>query len=375
MPTHVHLPVSTISEYRCLLVQLIMSYLIKHPQDYLDFALEFFSKKEKEKTFRYNSNYVSEVYAFPESNESEQESSIHEEISDNFEDLPIRQKSEDTKIKIIKLLERILIFKFLRKFQVPRIVDSMKRKRVKKGELIIEQNEEGDNFYVITSGDFEAFVEEDEGKKIVLKTYKKEGYFGELALIHQQPRACNVVALSDGLLYAIDAAVFKRVMTESSRRMNEILRESILEVPYFAALNTKEVRVVIDEVIHLQYSRGQKIFNQKEEADGLYFVLHGEVDTSTEDPSGTKTSKILKAGDHFGELSILDRSLRLVSCFALSDACLAFLSIEKFDKLFGPSLEKFRIKIDLCRDPESKVTQLIESAKDLRLHMSKPFWK
>ncbi|OUC45296.1 hypothetical protein D917_08524, partial [Trichinella nativa] len=56
------------------------------------------------------------------------------------------------------------------------------------GEVIIQQGDEGDNFYVIDSGEVEVFVN---NKSVT--TIKESGSFGELALIYGTPRAATVL--------------------------------------------------------------------------------------------------------------------------------------------------------------------------------------
>ena len=51
------------------------------------------------------------------------------------------------------------------------------------GEVIIQQGDEGDNFYIIDQGEVEIYVDE---KKVL--SLGEGGTFGELALIHDNPR-------------------------------------------------------------------------------------------------------------------------------------------------------------------------------------------
>lgn len=66
------------------------------------------------------------------------------------------------------------------------IFDAMEPVDKHAGDLIIQQGEEGDNFYVIDSGEVEFFVN---GEKVA--TVGDGGSFGELALIYGTPRAAT----------------------------------------------------------------------------------------------------------------------------------------------------------------------------------------
>ena len=74
---------------------------------------------------------------------------------------------------------------------------AMFEKTYAEGDIIIRQGDEGDNFYVISSGECNIYVDgaksEENPTGLVLKV--KEGdSFGELALMYDSPRAATVVA-------------------------------------------------------------------------------------------------------------------------------------------------------------------------------------
>ena len=68
-----------------------------------------------------------------------------------------------------------------------------------KGEVIMKQGDEGDNFYIIEQGSVDIFVNE---AKVV--TIGEGGSFGELALIYGTPRAATVTAATNIKLWGID---------------------------------------------------------------------------------------------------------------------------------------------------------------------------
>lgn len=55
-------------------------------------------------------------------------------------------------------------------------------------------------------------VFEEGGKEENVKSYSQGDYFGELALIKNEPRAASVVALTDCKLLSLDRSAFKRLL-------------------------------------------------------------------------------------------------------------------------------------------------------------------
>ncbi len=85
--------------------------------------------------------------------------------------------------------------------------------KIKGGEEIIKQNEQGDKFYIIEEGEcFATKVFEEGGEAQNVKDYQKGNFFGELALIKNEPRAASVIAKTDCKLLSLDRLSFKRLL-------------------------------------------------------------------------------------------------------------------------------------------------------------------
>ena len=60
------------------------------------------------------------------------------------------------------------------------------------GEFIINQNDDGDFFYVVETGVYSALIQTEAEDLKTVFTYDNEGNFGELALLYNMPRAASV---------------------------------------------------------------------------------------------------------------------------------------------------------------------------------------
>ena len=70
--------------------------------------------------------------------------------------------------------------------------------KVKTGETVIRQGDDGDYFYVVEEGVYHALINIDDGSMKKVFEYNGEGNFGELALLYNMPRAATV-QVSDSL--------------------------------------------------------------------------------------------------------------------------------------------------------------------------------
>lgn len=98
-------------------------------------------------------------------------------------------------------------------YEITQISDALHTKKIKTGETIIKQDEQGDCFYMLEEG--EAYAEKvfpGSNKPEVVKNYEKGSYFGELALVKNEPRAASVIAKTDCKLLVLDRPSFKRLI-------------------------------------------------------------------------------------------------------------------------------------------------------------------
>jgi LmbE family N-acetylglucosaminyl deacetylase len=65
------------------------------------------------------------------------------------------------------------------------------------GSQIVEQHEPGANLYLILSGNADVIQEDADGTRRALARLGPGEFFGELAIVHEQPRAAHVVAVGD----------------------------------------------------------------------------------------------------------------------------------------------------------------------------------
>merc|ERR1712187_86375 len=100
------------------------------------------------------------------------------------------------------------MFATLGQDELARLVDALHPVDLASGDIIIEEGAPGDAFYIVEDGECKAYI----GSQRVAK-YKRGGYFGELALLGDQPRAATVVASSSRVrVLALDRRGFRALL-------------------------------------------------------------------------------------------------------------------------------------------------------------------
>jgi uncharacterized membrane protein len=96
--------------------------------------------------------------------------------------------------------------------------------------------------------------------------------------------------------------------------------ELLGEVPFLALLDEKDRAALAADLDVVRFPAGKVLFNYGDPGDSLYVIRSGEVEVFFKDDTGARiVLDTAKAGDVFGELSLLDGGPRTASVVATQD--------------------------------------------------------
>jgi len=128
---------------------------------------------------------------------------------------PVHAKSEEEKQALREKMKANLMFSILNPKDTQSIIGAFEPKKFKAGDVIIRQGDDGDNFYLVESGELDCSkrFNEDDDKETYLKTYYPGESFGELALLYNAPRAATIVCKSqECMLWSLERATFNAII-------------------------------------------------------------------------------------------------------------------------------------------------------------------
>ena len=209
---------------------------------------------------------------------------------------PVYKKSATAEGFLMQALATNKLFKTLAPSDCEMLMKAFQEVRFKQGQQIIKQGEPGDKFYLLDSGTCDIAVQ---GKGTVMKA-KRGVAFGELALLHNAPRAATVTAESDVCAWQVDATTFKSILMSKSKADAQDYASFIKEVPLLKSLSKEDVRSLLDALEEQAFGANQQIVREGETGDAFYIVREGEV-RCTAKKSKVEVSRRLKRSDFFGE--------------------------------------------------------------------------
>ncbi|PGH21546.1 cAMP-dependent protein kinase regulatory subunit [Polytolypa hystricis UAMH7299] len=106
-------------------------------------------------------------------------------------------------------LEEVPLLSTLKPYERAKIADALDTVRHPAGATIIREGDRGTTFYLLESGEAEAYKEGIQGP---VKYYERGDFFGELALLDDKPRAASIVAKTDVKVAQLGRDGFKRLL-------------------------------------------------------------------------------------------------------------------------------------------------------------------
>ncbi|KAJ3285663.1 hypothetical protein HDU79_007186 [Rhizoclosmatium sp. JEL0117] len=108
-------------------------------------------------------------------------------------------------------LEELKLLSSLEPYERAKIADALESRTYTDGEVVIQQGDVGDQFYIIESGEASVSKTED-GVEKTFPGLKKGDYFGELALLTDKPRQATVKANGKLKVATLGKAAFVRLL-------------------------------------------------------------------------------------------------------------------------------------------------------------------
>ena len=294
--------------------------------------------------------FVDELPALPKRSYGRRVSVAAEKYNpeEDVDDTPkvIHAKTDDERRELKETIKNIFMFRSLDPNQISDLLDAMFSRHVDIGDVIIEQGDDGDNFYVIESGVYDIYVNDNN-----VGSYNNKGQFGELALMYNMPRAATIKATSPGRLWALDRQTFKRIVVKSAFEKRKSYEALLENMPIFKTLSPYQKMNVADALFSKRYDNNEEIIKQGDVATCMYFVESGSVRVVRTQDGESKELKVCKKGDYFGELALLTKNPRAATVIASGDdvKC-AILDIEAFERLLGPCIEIMKNNIPNYED-------------------------
>jgi len=122
-------------------------------------------------------------------------------------------------------LREVPLFSEMDEQEVAGIRDIMEEMKFKPGQVIIREGETGDLFYVVTEGHAEVLIRDADGTELILNTVGPGGFFGELSMLTNEPRAARVRAVDSITTLVLERDEFFNFLRTHSHAAIDVMVE------------------------------------------------------------------------------------------------------------------------------------------------------
>ena len=243
-------------------------------------------------------------------------------------DLP---KSPEEKVFLRQALQQNFLFAALSEREMRTIVDAFELISMSSQDVIIQQGDVGDYFYVIRRGTVQYLVD---GVEVGQAGEGK--CFGELSLLYTSPRAATVIAESNVELYRVDQKTFRYILQSQTQQAESDKKDLLQGVPFLKELDLTDLNKLVYSVTTQTFEPGDYILRKGEDGDTFYIIQQGKVKVTDITIGSTDyEDQTLGPGDYFGERALVTHDPRAANCIAKTKVVTLSIDKETFETVVG----------------------------------------
>lgn len=123
------------------------------------------------------------------------------------------------------MLKKIPLFAGLQDAELEMLARKAATRSYPKNAYIINEGDRSDSLYVIVTGKVKAFLRDENGKEVILRFEGPGEYFGEMALLDDEPRSASIITLEPTTVNVISKADLMKCIGESPELAFRLIRD------------------------------------------------------------------------------------------------------------------------------------------------------
>ena len=123
-----------------------------------------------------------------------------------------------------ELLRTVPIFSELSEVDIQALARLTTRRRYPKDTVVFFENEQGDTLFMILEGRVRVTILGDDGREVILSVLSPGDFFGEIALLDNEPRSATAIAAEDSELLLLQRNEFQGAMSENPSISGALIR-------------------------------------------------------------------------------------------------------------------------------------------------------
>jgi len=101
------------------------------------------------------------------------------------------------------VLKKVPLFSDLSEAELARFAEVTREREYPKNSVILFEDDPGDALYIVSAGQVKVVLIGEDGREVILSVLGDGDFFGEMALIDDEPRSAHVIAMRDSQLLVL----------------------------------------------------------------------------------------------------------------------------------------------------------------------------
>lgn len=220
-----------------------------------------------------------------------------------------------------KFIDYVIIFEMLNDSQKTMITNALVEVKFNTGDNIVVQGDKGDVLFILKNGEADVIID-----NVCIRRLNKGSYFGERALLYDEPRSATIKAVSETTCITLTRDILNRVLGNFQHALfRNIMMESLQQSEVFRQFTCNQLTQLIESATVKDFLGSKTILNCEILLKGIRFfiVLEGNVEIYYNTHLLGKMSR----GDSFGEEYVKEPKVPFShKVIATSNCKIAFLT-------------------------------------------------
>lgn len=231
------------------------------------------------------------------------------------------------------ILSRVPLFAAMSKLQMREFMLDSHIRTPKNDSVVFKKLDYTNTFYSIVEGIVHVEIEDNDGKKKLI-TLPTGSFFGEMGLISGRRRSATIIAGEKCVLMETPRNSMLRLISavdDVRRQIDEsFVRNAIMN--YIGPMLSREAidALIASGVEKRKFQTNQVLFNEGDEADGLYLIRSGSLIVTKKIDHEDKILSYVSAGNYVGEMALVNNAKRTATIKAAVFTEILVLKAEAF---------------------------------------------
>ena len=115
---------------------------------------------------------------------------------------------------VLTVISKLSLFSKLDENEFKKVADELKILYLKKGDIIFNEGDSGEDMYIHFSGILNAYVTQSDGTKRILFNVRPGDFFGEMSIITHEPRSVSISVAEDATTIKLSENDFFRIIQD-----------------------------------------------------------------------------------------------------------------------------------------------------------------